>query len=101
MHQSAEGVAVAFSESLDVFLSDFGVAVTNGITTATGVLDMPSEIIAGGMVVATDYALTLKASDFPALAYPDPLTVNGAAYTVREVRAQDDGVFVIVYLSKT
>lgn len=90
-----------FAENLGVFLSDFGVTVTNGVTTTTGVLDMPSEIIAGGMVVTTDYALTLKASAFPNLAYPDPLTVDGVAYTVREVRAQDDGMFVIVYLSKT
>ena len=90
-----------FVENLDVFLSDFGVTVTNGVTTATGVLDMPSEIIAGGMVITTDYALTLKASAFPTLAYPDPLTVGGVAYTVREVRLQDDGVFVIAYLSKT
>ena len=92
---------MAFSENLDVFMADFGVTVTNGVTTAVGVLDMPSEIIAGGMVVTTDYALTLKATAYPTLAYPDPLTVNGVAYTVREVRAQDDGVFVIVYLSKT
>ena len=28
------------------------------------------------------------------------LTVDGAAFTVREVRAQDDGKFSIVYLSK-
>lgn len=87
-------------ENLDVFLSDFGVQVSDGVTTATGILDMPSEVIAGGMVITTDYALTIKASAFPNLKYPDPLTVGGAAYNVREVRAQDDGVFAIVYLSK-
>lgn len=88
------------SENLDAFLSDFGVVVTRGSATTTGVLDMPSEVIAGGMVITTDYALTVKSSALPGLAYGDALTVDGAAYTVREVRAQDDGKFSIVYLSK-
>lgn len=88
------------SENLDAFLGDFGVTVTNGTVTTKGVLDMPSEVIAGGMVITTDYALTVKSSAFPGLQYGDALTVNGAAYTVREVRAQDDGQFSIVYLSK-
>ncbi len=88
------------SENLDVFLADFGVTVTDGTTTTTGVLDMPSEVIAGGMVITTDYSLTVKASVYPNLKYGDALTVDGAAYTVREVRAQDDGKFSIVYLSK-
>ena len=88
------------SENLDAFLADFGVTVTDGTTTTTGVLDMPSEVIAGGMVITTDYALTVKSSVYPNLKYGDTLTVSGAAYTVREVRAHDDGQFSIVYLSK-
>lgn len=52
------------------------------------------------MVITTDYSLTVKSSVYPNLKYGDALTVNGAAYTVREVRAQDDGQFSIVYLSK-
>lgn len=91
---------MALSENLDAFLADFGVSVTDGTTTTTGVLDMPSEVIAGGMVITTDYALTIKSSVYPNLKYADGLTVDGAAYTVREVRAQDDGKFSIVYLSK-
>lgn len=88
------------SENLDAFLGDFGVAVTNGTVTTTGVLDMPSEVIAGGMVITTDYALTIKSNVYPTLKYGDALTVDGASYTVREVRAQDDGKFSVVYLSK-
>lgn len=84
----------------DTFLADFGVTVTNGTATAKGILDMPSEVIAGGMVITTDYALTVKSSAFPNLKYDDPLRVNGVSYTVREVKLQDDGVFSIVYLSK-
>jgi len=89
------------SENLDAFLTDFGVPVTDGTTATTGILEMPSEIIAGGMVITTDYSLTIKSNVYPSLKYNDSLTVNGAAYTVREVRAQDDGQFSIVYLSKT
>jgi hypothetical protein len=91
---------VALSENLDAFLADFGVTVTDGTTATTGVLDMPSEVIAGGMVITTDYALTIKSSVYPNLKYADALTVDGGSYTVREVRAQDDGKFSIVYLSK-
>lgn len=89
------------SENLDGFLADFGVTVTDGVTTTTGVLDMPSEVIAGGMVITTDYALTIKSSVYPSLKYGDSITVGGAGYTVREVRIQDDGAFSIVYLQKT
>jgi len=88
------------SENLDVFLADFGVTVTDGTTTSQGILDMPSEVIAGGMVITTDYALTVKTSAFPTLKYDDALTVNGAAYIVREAKLQDDGTFTIAYLSK-
>lgn len=94
---------MALTENLDVFLqtAEFAVAVTNGVTATTGILDMPSEVIAGNMVITTDYALTIKASVYPALKYGDALTVAGAAYTVREVRLQDDGAFAVVYLQKT
>lgn len=91
---------MALSENLDGFLADFGVPVTNGVTATTGVLDMPSEMIAGGMVITTDYSLTIKSSVYPNLKYDDPLTVDGVAYTVREAKLQDDGKFSIVYLSK-
>lgn len=93
---------MALSENLDTFLStaEFAVAVTNGVTATTGILDMPSEVIAGGMVITTDYALTIKSSVYPTLKYGDSLTVGGAAYTVREVRLIDDGAFSTVYLQK-
>lgn len=93
---------MALSENLDVFIAtaEFAVTVTNGVTATTGILDMPSEIIAGNMVISTDYALTIKSSVYPTLKYGDSLTVAGAAYTVREVRLQDDGAFSVVYLQK-
>lgn len=92
---------MALSENLDVFMADFGVAVTDGVTATVGNLDMPSEVLAGGMIITTDYTLTIRANVYPALKYADSLTVAGASYTVREVRLLDDGVFATVYLSKT
>lgn len=89
------------TESPAVFLNDFGVPVTDGTVTGKGVLDMPSEIIAGGMVLTTDYTLTILASEFGSKKYGDALTINGAAYTVRECRLIDDGLFAQIFLSKT
>lgn len=88
-----------FTESA-VFLNDFGVAVTFGSYTGKGILDMPSEIIAGGMVLTTDYQLTVKTADFPGMDRGDSITVDGSTYTIREARQIDDGVFSHVFLSK-
>ena len=33
-----------FDEDASVFLADFGVSVTDGTTTCTGILDIPGEI---------------------------------------------------------
>lgn len=89
-----------FTENLNVFLTDFGVPVTSGSYTGLGILDMPSEIIAGGMVLTTDYQLTVKTSDFPTLNRGDAITVNSVSYTVREARLADDGQFTNVFMSK-
>jgi hypothetical protein len=91
---------MSLTEDLDSFLRDFGVPVTFGSLSAVGILDIPSEIIAGGMVMTTDYSLTFKTSALTGLGYQSAITVDGAAYTVREVRAQDDGRFSVAYLSK-
>lgn len=88
------------AESPDLFLADFGVPVVFGSYTGMGILDMPSEIIAGGMVLTTDYQLTVRTSTFPGMDRGDSITVNGVAYTIREARTQDDGVFSNVFLSK-
>lgn len=91
---------MAFTDDLDIFLADFGVTVTNGIVTGVGVLDMPSEMIADGVVLTTDYKLTVKTSDFGGLLYGDGLTVNGVNYTVRNAMLVDDGSFTELSLMK-
>ena len=90
-----------FTESLDVFLNDFGVTCTSGSVTALGILDMPSQVISDGMVLTTDYTVTAKASDFGSLKYGDAMTVNSVAYTVRETLLVEDGSFVTIALQKS
>jgi hypothetical protein len=92
---------MAFTEDLDLFLADFGVPVTAGPITALGIFDMPSEIVADGVVLTTDYKVTAKASDFGDLLNGSEVSVNGAAYTVRNVQFMDDGKFVEIMLQRS
>jgi hypothetical protein len=82
---------MAFTEDLSIFLADFGVSCSAGAVSALGILDMPGQVLAGGMVISTDYTLTAKASDFGSLLYGDSIVVNSDLYSVREVLLLDDG----------
>lgn len=88
------------TEDLDLFLDDFGVSCTSGSRTGFGILDMPSQVVADGMVLTTDYKLTCKASDFGGLVYGDAISVAGVHYQVRETMLVDDGKFVEIMLTK-
>jgi hypothetical protein len=92
---------MAFDEDLSVFLNDFGVSVVAGSKRGLGILDMPSEIVADGQVLTTDYQLTCLSSVFGTLSYNDTLTVDGAAYLVRENMRVDDGKFCTIMLTKS
>lgn len=91
-----------FGESdLDLFISDFGVDVTPTVGSAfRAVFDVPSEVIAGGMIITTSYKLIAKSSDVGSLANRSTLTINNSQFETREVRALDDGAFSEVFLSK-
>ena len=91
---------MALSEDLTVFLNDFGVSCTAGAVTALGILDMPSQIISGDLVLTTDYTLTARTADFGGLKFGDSITVATVAYQVRETRLIDDGAFVEIGLQK-
>ena len=92
---------MAITEDLDGFFADFGVTCTAGAVTAKGILDMPGEVVAGGMVLSTDYTLTARHSNFGTLKHGDSITVDGDAYTVRENRRIGDGKFVEIALQLT
>jgi hypothetical protein len=87
-------------ENLDLFLDDFGVAVSSGATTGRGILDMPGQVIADGMVVTTDYRLTVRTSVFGGLLYGAGVTVDGVNYQVREALKIDDGQFTELMLTR-
>lgn len=89
------------TESPDTFLNDFGSTVVFGALTVKGILDMPTEVLSGNMVLSTDYQLTFKTSALPNLGYGSAVTVAGVAYTVKSVRQVDDGTFSIADLQKT
>lgn len=91
---------MALSEDLSLFLNDFGVTATSGAISALGILDMPSQVLAGDMVLSTDYTLTARYADFGGLVYGDGVTVDGISYQVRETRRLDDGAFVEIGLMK-
>lgn len=94
---------MAFTEDAttqNVYLDDFGVSCTSGGTTAKGILEQPDQILAGDMIISTEYELTAKTSDFGSLVSSDTITVDGTAFTVRDVRKENDGVFCRLSLSK-
>jgi hypothetical protein len=91
---------MAFTEDLDLFLADFGVAVTAGGVTGLGILDMPTEIVADGVVLTTDYKVTVKTSQFGGMLYGAGINVDGVNYQVREALKVDDGNFTDLMLTR-
>jgi hypothetical protein len=91
---------MAFTENLDVFLADFGVTVTSGAISGIGILDMPGELVADGMIISTDYSIRCEASKFGDLLYGAAMTIDGNSYEVRDNRLVDDGAFCMITLSK-
>ena len=77
----------------DLYLADFGLPCSKGSTTFIGILDTPDAVldIGGAPTMSTQYDLTLKTADATAigLAGNDRLTVNGAAFKVREIYLLD------------
>lgn len=92
---------MAFAEDLNLFLDDFGVSCTAGAVSALGILDMPTQVLSGDMVLSTDYTLTARTSDFGNLIHGAAITVDGTLYTVRDNRLLDDGKFCEIALQKT
>lgn len=82
---------MAFSETLAPYFADFGVAATRGADSAKVLLDAPTRAVLDGMALSDDYAITLPSSGLPNLARDESVTVDGAAYVVREVAQLGDG----------
>ena len=91
---------MAFTEDLDIFLSDFGDEVIYEGVIYKGILEQPDEIVADGLVMTTDYELTGKTSELGSLVFDDIISVDGDNYKVRQARKIDDGKFCTVSLNK-
>ena len=94
---------MAFTEDLDLFLStaEFAVPVVAGVVSSTGILDMPSETIAGGMVVSTDYILTCRTNQFGDLMHGAGINVDGYPYKLLgPPMLLDDGAFCSLTLER-
>jgi len=94
---------MAFTEDLDLFLStaEFAVPVVAGAVSSTGILDMPSETIAGGMVVSTDYTVICRADEFGDLTHGAGVNVDGYPYRlVGPPMLIDDGAFCSLTLER-
>jgi len=95
-------MALSFSEDLTAFFDTPGFTETVVHSSATGVgyLDQPDEVIADGLVLTTDYRVTVIASVFSSVSRGDTLTVAGVDYTVRETMLIDDGKVMRIMLTK-
>jgi hypothetical protein len=84
---------MAFPEDLGAFFSrdDFAVELTWGAETANVLFDAPDEEFIDGRVQARQYAILYETGELAGLAGGATVTVDGTAYTVREVSALDDG----------
>ena len=90
------------TDDLDIFFDNpFGVSATSGATTAKVLLDQPSQVLAGDMVLTTDFQITAKTSDFGALLAGADIEVDSVDYTVRETRLIGDGLLCEISLQKT
>jgi hypothetical protein len=89
------------SDDLDVLFSGpDAVDVTIGASSYKGLLDQPDEILGDGMMVSTEYVLTMKTSDLTAVEELGTLTIDGVDYTVRTFKKMDDGLLSKIPLSK-
>jgi hypothetical protein len=93
---------MALSETLAFLNTDeFGVTCQIGEGDEfVGILDSPVEVIAGGMALSREYLLYATTSDVSSASRGTSISVDGNDYTVREVRAVDDGIFSELLLSR-
>lgn len=93
---------MSFAADLDLMLGQpFGKVVVAGAVSGYGILDMPTQVIADGMVLTTEYKLTVRTDQFGSLKYGDAVTVDGAAYVVREPMMLEDGLLTELILTKS
>lgn len=91
---------MAFTEDINTFFGDFSEDVFYDNETYKGILEQPDELIADGLVMTTDYELTVKNSDLGSIAFDTQIEVSKVKYKVRNVRKIDDGSLCKISLTK-
>lgn len=76
------------------------VPATFGAVTTPVVFDLPDLDQFGGFSQSREYSIRLQSVAWPLLKHGDAITVDGVAYTVREVKRVLDGAEMIATLSK-
>jgi hypothetical protein len=82
-----------------LFSGPDAVVVDYGSGTFKGILDTPDNIIGGGVMVSTQYALIIKTLDVSDAKEMDEITVAGELYEIREFLKLDDGLLSKLILS--
>ena len=93
-------LTMAFTEDLNLFFVDFAEDVFYDGSTYKGMLEQPDELIADGVVMTTDYELTVKSSELGNLDFDTVINVSNVKYKVRNVRKIDDGTLSKISLTK-
>ena len=91
---------MAFTEDLNTFFVDFAEDVFHDGFTYKGILEQPDELIADGVVMTTDYELTVRSSELGNLDFDTIIEVSNVKYKVRNVRKIDDGTLSKISLTK-
>ena len=91
---------MAFKEDLNTFFVDFAENVLYDGSTYKGILEQPDELIADGIVMTTDYELTVKTSNLGDLDFETEIVIDQIKYKVRNVRKIDDGTLSKISLTK-
>jgi len=88
-----------FTEDLTVFFNtaEHAVSATLGAATIPVIFDNEHRL-AHDMVSTTNPVAWAKASDVDSGDVNSTITINGTAYTIRDVQPQDDGAVVLVQL---
>ena len=89
-----------FTEDINTFFSDFSDEVIHEGVIYKGIFEQPDEVIADGVVLTTDYELTVKTSDLGTLAFDTEIKISNVKYKVRNVRKIDDGTLSKISLLK-
>tara|TARA_R100000655_G_scaffold47446_1_gene84580 strand:- start:1249 stop:1542 length:294 start_codon:yes stop_codon:yes gene_type:complete len=91
---------MAFTEDLDTFFVDFSNNVEYKGVYYKGILEQPDELVADGIVMTTDYELTVKTSNLGNLDFETEIVIDQIKYKVRNVRKIDDGTLSKISLTK-